>query len=118
MRKGRTFARDAPNRRMTKHRAEENMTSIHSAKETVKWQLTEDETSAKKPTILRNEREWTHARPKGWLHRERPRNEEPLAQKLQTNRLSKPLSNRQVSMTPESQRTEIDEPHSYKQKAQ
>ena len=38
---------DAPNRRMTKHRAKENMTSVHSAKETVKWQLTEDETPAK-----------------------------------------------------------------------
>ena len=32
---------------MAKHRAEENMTSAHSAKETEKWQFTEDETSAK-----------------------------------------------------------------------
>ena len=37
---------DAPNWRMTKHRAEENMTSAHSAKETDKWPLTEDETPA------------------------------------------------------------------------
>ena len=117
MKKGRTFARDAPNRRMTKHRAEKNMTSVHSAKETVKWQLTEEETPAKnRQSFAMNENE--HTRRKGRLHREGPRNEEPLARKLQINRLSKPLSNRQVSMTPESQRTEIDEPHSDKQKAQ
>ena len=60
MRKGRTFARDAPNRRMTKHRAVKNMTSVHSAKETVKWQLTEEETPAKnRQSFATNENEQT-----------------------------------------------------------
>ena len=60
MRKGRTFARDALNRRMTNHRAEENMTSVHSAKETVKWQLTEDETpAANRQSSATNENEHT-----------------------------------------------------------
>ena len=65
---------DAPNRRMTKHRAEENMTSAHSAKETEKWQLTEDETPAKtaNPSLrsrmntLSTQRVTTSPRAKEW----------------------------------------------------
>ena len=43
---------------------------------------------------------------------------ETPSRKLQTNRLLRPLSNCQVSMTPESQSKERAEPHSGKQKAQ
>ena len=61
MRKVRTFARDAPNQRMMKYRAEEIMTSVHSAKETVKWQLTEEKTPAKnRQSFATNENEHTH----------------------------------------------------------
>ena len=60
MRKVKTFARDAPNRKTTKHRGEENMTSVHSAKEKVECQLTEDETPAdNRQSSATNENEHT-----------------------------------------------------------
>ena len=95
--------RDSPNRRMTKHRAEENMTSAHSAKETEKWQ-------------------WGSVRNFGMnesVYPTQPRTTmETPSRKLQTNRLPRPLSNCQVSMTPESQSKERAEPQSGKQKTQ